>query len=139
MIELILLIIVVIALWAGVGIGIKRDNDVLQYLCGFFGGFASVGLLSAIICICVAPSDAEEFVKRYERCTNYIESINEKMTTETINDIISGAIVINEKIENHRKHVDSKFSGVFYSHKIAELELIELPELKVEVAKEDKE
>ena len=131
MIGLILLILLTIGLWTGLVIAVKRDNDIVEYLCGLIGGIASVGLLAAIICICVLPSNADYVARNRDRTANLVESINDKMTTETVNDIISKAVLINSDIENHKKHVDSKFSGVFYSRKIAEMEPIVLPELTV--------
>lgn len=133
MIGLILLILLVIGLWTGLVIAVKQDNEIVEGLCGVFGGIASIGLLAAIVSICVLPSNADYAARNRDRTANLVESINDKMTTETVNDIISKAVLINSDIENHRKHVDSKFSGVFYSRKIAELELIELPELTVVV------
>lgn len=133
MIGLILLILFTIACWVGLVIAVKQDNDIVECLCGVFGGIASIGLLAAIVSICVLPSNADYAARNRDRTANLVESINDKMTTETVNDIISKAVLINSDIENHRKHVDSKFSGVFYSRKIAELELIELPELTVVV------
>lgn len=139
MIGLILLILLVIGLWTGLVISVEQDNDIAEYLCGLIGGIASVGLLAAIICICVLPSNSDAFARERDRVENLVESINGKMTTETINTIVSDALYVNNKIESHRRHVDSKFLGVFYSHKIAEMELIELPELTVAVTNEKTE
>lgn len=139
MIGLILLIVLAVSLIAGCVICTKNDLEVGEYICGLFGGFACVGLLFAIIGICILPSDSDAFVRKRDKIENLVESINDKMTTETINSIVSDALYVNSKIEDHRKHVDSKFSGVFYSHKVAELELIELPELTVAVTNEKTE
>ena len=139
MIGLILLILLVIGLWTGLVIAVKQDNDIVEYFCGVFGMIASAGLLSAIIYICVLPSNSDAFARERDRVEIMVESINGKMTTEIINSIISDALHVNSKIEDHRKHVDNKFSGVFYSHKIAEMELIELPELTVAVTNEKTE
>ena len=136
MIALILLIVLVIALWTGCILFHKHRNDGGEFVCGLLGGLTSVVLLFAIVGVCALPSDANGFCERRDGCANLVESINDKMTTETINKIVTNAIYINQKILKHREHVNSDFVGVFYSRKVADQELIALPEFTVVNKKE---
>lgn len=126
MIGLFLLITLSIALWIGCIAFRKLDNDGGAFACGLLGTIATVVLFFATMGVCMVPSDAKIFCEKRARCANLVESINDKMTIETINHIVNDATYINKKILNHREHVDSKFSGVFYSRKVAEQELIDL-------------
>ena len=137
MIGFILLIVLTVVLFAGAIVFDKLDNDPASFTCGLFGAFAAVGLLFSIIGLCVAPSDADSFCEQREIRANLVESINDKMATETVNQIISNAIYTNSKIERHRKYVDNSFIGCYYSHKIAECELIPIPKIGVVVNKEE--
>lgn len=131
MIGFISLIVLTILLWVGTIVSDKHDNDASTYAHALFACFASVGLLFSVVGICVLPSDADDFVQSRDIRANLVESINDTMNTETVNKIISDAIYTNNRIEQHRRHVDSKFIGCYYSHKIADCELIPIPKIGV--------
>lgn len=131
MILFILLVVLTILFWVATVVSDKHGNDGSAYGHAVFACFASVGLLFSVIYICAYPSDAENFAKGHEIRTNLVESINGTMSTETVNEILNDAIEANKRIELHRKYVDSKFIGWYYSHKIADLELIPIPKIGV--------
>ena len=131
MILLISLIVLTALLWVATAVSDKHDNDCSAYIHAFFACLASFGLLFSIIYICAFPSEAESFANAHEVRTNLVESINGTMSTETVNKIVSDAMRANDRIELHRKYVDSKFIGWYYSHKIADLEPIPIPKIGI--------
>lgn len=131
MILFISLIVLTVLLWVATVVSDKHGNDGSAYAHAIFACFASFGLLFSTIYICVFPSEAESFAKDHEIRTNLVESINGTMSTETVNDIVGDAIRANDRIELHRKYVDNKFIGWYYSHKIADLELIPIPKIGI--------
>ena len=139
MIGFILLTVLKVALIAGLWISIKKDNDASIELFALPLAFVLTGFIVSVVIIASIPSDSKYLCNRKARCENLVQSINDKMSTETISYIISDAISINKKIENHRAHVDSKFSGIYYSKKIAEQEFIELPELTITITNKNNE
>lgn len=131
MILFISLIVLTVLLWIATVVSDKHGNDGSAYGHAIFACFASFGLLFSTIYICVFPSEAESFANDHEVRTNLVESINDTMSTETVNEILNDAISANKRIELHRKYVDSKFIGWYYSHKIADLELIPIPKIGI--------
>ena len=131
MILFISLIVLTALLWVGTVVSDKHGKDGSAYAHAVFACFASFGLLFSIVYICAFPSEAECFAKGHEIRTNLVESINDTMSTETVNDIVGDAIRANDRIELHRKYVDNKFIGWYYSHKIADLELIPIPKIGI--------
>lgn len=131
MILFISLIVLTALLWVGTVVSDKHGNDGSAYAHAFFACCASFGLLFSIVYICVFPAEAESFANDHEIRTNLVESINDTMSTETVNEILNDAINANNRIELHRKYVDNKFIGWYYSHKIADLELIQIPKIGI--------
>lgn len=131
MILFISLIILTVLLWVATVVSNKHGNDASEYAHALFACFASVGLLFSVIYVCTLPGEAESFAKGHEVRANLVESINDSMSTETVNEILNDAIKANNRIELHRRHVDGKFLGWYYSHKIADLELIPIPKIGV--------
>ena len=131
MILFILLVVLTILFWVATVVSDKHGNDASAYVHAVFACFASVGLLFSVIYVCTLPGEAESFAKGHEVRANLVESINDTMSTETVNEILNDAIEANDRIELHRRHVDGKFLSWYYSHKIADLELIPIPKIGV--------
>ena len=72
-------------------------------------------------------SEAEAFVTEKAYHEDLVKSLNENASVTTLNRAITYAIRDNERILTHRRNVDNIFYGVYYSKKISEQELIELP------------
>ena len=60
-----------------------------------------------------------------------VEAINENMDSETVSYILSNAVDANNTILRHRQNVNNIFWGVFYSHDIANQELIDIPKITI--------
>lgn len=131
MILFISLIVLTVLLWVATVVSDKHGKDASAYAHAVFACFASVGLLFSVVHVCTLPSESESFAKGHEVCANLVESMNDSMSTETVNKIVGDAIRDNDRIELHRRHVDSKFLSWYYSHKIADLELIPIPKIGV--------
>ena len=137
MIGLIALIVLTIALWCGTLVSDKRRKECAAFVHALFACFCSVGLFFAIVDLCVLPGDVSSFCESRSVRANLVESINDNMSTETVNQIIGNAISTNNRIEKHRRNVDNVFIGCFFSHKIAETELIPIPKIGIVENKEE--
>ena len=137
MIGFILLIVLTALLWWGCFYCDKHKRDCPAFVHALFACFSSVGLLFAIVFLCVLPSDTSEFCEARIIRANLVESINDNMSTETVSQIIGNAISTNNRIEKHRRNVDNVFIGCFFSHKIAETELIPIPKIGIVENKEE--
>ena len=131
MLGLILLIFLVITLWFGVILCNKAKKEGGEFILAFLGGIFSFLLFIAIVSICVMSSNAASFCRERNRCVDMVEAINENMDSETVSYILSNAVDANNTILRHRQNVNNIFWGVFYSHDIANQELIDIPKITI--------
>ena len=127
MLLLILLIIFAIFSYVAAFESFKHNMFGGEFVFTLLSIILSLALISSIVEICVLPSEAEAFVTEKAYHEDLVKSLNENASVTTLNRAITYAIRDNERILTHRRNVDNIFYGVYYSKKISEQELIELP------------
>ena len=133
----ILLAILMVGAWALVYIGLKKDINwafIIGYI--FTTLFTAVFLITSIK-LGAKYSDAVSFEDKRNYQQELIYSINDNMSPQTINKIISDAVNINERIEKNKSHCNSVMWGIMYNKGIAEVEPIEIPKLRYQIIFEE--
>ena len=133
----ILLVILMVVAWTLLGFGIKKDINwafIIGYI--FTTLFTAVFLITSIK-LGAKYSDAVSFEDKRNYQQELIYSINDNMSPQTINKIISDAVSINERIEKNKSHCNSVMWGVMYNKGIAEVEPIEIPKLRYQIIFEE--
>ena len=133
----ILLAILMAGGWSLVYIGLKKDMDWAFNVGVIFAMSSTIVFVSTSIKLGTKYSDAVSFENKRNYQQELIYSINDNMSPQTINKIISDAVNINERIEKNKSHCNSVMWGVMYNKGIAEVELIEIPKLKYQIVVEE--
>lgn len=133
----ILLVILMVGGWTLVYIGLKKDMDWAFIVGVIFGMSSTMVFLPASIELGIKHSDAVSFKNKRNYHQELIYSINDNMSPQTINKIISDAVNINERIEKNKSHCNSVMWGIMYNKGIAEVEPIEIPKLKYQIVVEE--
>lgn len=131
MILFILLIILMIAGWVFFGTSVKLGKEGLASLFLIIGLAATGGSLGGIVVLGNRNCDAYIFKADRDYYQELAYNLSDDMSFETVSRTINKAKSINERIEKDRRHCDNAFYGTFYNSKIAEVELIEIPELSL--------
>ena len=122
MIGYILLIILCAGFWTLFGIGQKKDIEWAAIVGIIFAVITTVLTLASTISIALRPIDAEDFRNDREYRQEIVYAISDNMSPQTVSNIIASAAYYNERIENNKKHCDSKMWGFMYNKGIAEVE-----------------
>ena len=77
------------------------------------------------------------FSKKREYYQDLVSNLSDNMSFETVSEIICSAEYINERILDSRANADNIFWGTFYNKKIGEIELIEIPDLRLKNFRQD--
>ena len=133
----ILLAILMVGAWALVYIGLKKDMDWAFNVGVIFAMSSTIVFVSTSIKLGTKYSDAVSFENKRNYQQELIYSINDNMSPQTINKIISDAVNINERIEKNKSHCNSVMWGVMYNKGIAEVEPIEIPKLRYQIIFEE--
>ena len=133
----ILLAILMVGAWVLLGIGIKKDINWAFIIGYIFSTLFTVGFLITSIKLGAQYSDAVSFRDKRNYQQELIYSINDNMSPQTINKIISDAVNINERIEKNKSHCNSVMWGIMYNKRIAEVEPIEIPKLRYQIIVEE--
>lgn len=80
----------------------------------------SMALLGEILNIIVKPINYKNFKIQYETITEMPTSKNDIRDAEYTKNLIE----INKKIKTNREYINSKWVGIFYNKKIAEMEIL---------------
>ena len=137
MIGYILLIILCAGFWVLFGIGDKKCVDWMACLGLIFALITTLLMIASTVCIAVRPTDAEDFRNDREYKQELVYAISDNMSPQTVSNIIASAAYYNERIENNKKHCDSKMWGFMYNKEIAEVKPIEIPKLKYQIVVEE--
>lgn len=129
MILLILLIVGMIASWIFFGYAAKNGNDGLGALFLALSLMFTGGSVGGIVSLGCQNEDARILRADRDFYQDVMYNLSDDMSFETVSRSISRAKEINEHIEQDRRHCNNSFYGTFYNNKIAEIELIEIPEL----------
>ena len=133
----ILLAILMVGGWTLVYIGLKKDMDWAFIVGVIFGMSSTMVFVLTSIKLGTKYSDAVYFENKRNYQQELVYSINDNMSPQTINKIISDAVNINERIEKNKSHCNSDMWGIMYNKGIAEVEPIEIPKLKYQIVFEE--
>ena len=133
----ILLAILMVGGWTLVYIGLKKDMDWAFIVGVIFGMSSTMVFVLTSIKLGTKYSDAVYFENKRNYQQELVYSINDNMSPQTINKIISDAVNINERIEKNKSHCNSIMWGIMYNKGIAEVEPIEIPKLKYQIVFEE--
>jgi len=86
-------------------------------------------LLGLLLNILIISTETKSFHNEREYAAEMVENLSEDMSLATVEKILDKAEYVNRRIERHKKHVDSKWVGWFYSHSFAKEEPIDIPKL----------
>lgn len=95
--------------------------DVLSGTCGFTSALAAVII---ICCMVDVKPDAKAFIEKYDNFVTLANSVKEPSDA-----VIKEIIDINERILEHRTRSKNFMTRGLYSKDIAELNLLEVPEI----------
>lgn len=129
MILFLLFIVGMIGSWIFFGYACKNGDEGLAIL------FIALALaftgtsMGAIAAWGSQNGDAVVFRADRDFYQDVIYNFSDSMSFDTVNRTISRAKAINDRIERDRRHCNNAFYGTFYNKKIAEIELIEIPEI----------
>lgn len=137
MIGYVLLIILCAGFWTLFGFGIKRDVEWASVVGLIFSVITTILMIYSTIFVAMRPSDAEDFRNEREYKQELVYAISGDMSPQTVSKIITNATYYNERIEDNKKHCDSKMWGFMYNKGIAEVEPIEIPKLKYQIVVEE--
>ena len=137
MIGYILLIVLCAGCWVLFGVGDKKGVDWLGCLGLLFALITTLLTIVATICIALRPTDAEDFRDDREYRQELVYAISDNMSPQTVGKIIASATYYNERIENNKKHCDSKMWGFMYNKGIAEVEPLIIPKIKYNITIEE--
>lgn len=141
MVSFILLVVLDIVLWWLVSWCGKNDHSMAEGFSVFFAGLDAFAILSISIWLCTKGDDARNLGKDrvyYQEC---VYSLNDRMSFETVDRIMTHASSINHRIEVNKANADNTFYGIFYNKRIGAIEPIVIPELRVSTSiyKKEKE
>lgn len=137
MIGYVLLIILCAGSWTLFGLGIKRDMEWPSVVGLIFGVITTILVLYSTIFLATRPSDAEDFRNEREYKQELVYAISDDMSPQTVSKIITNATHYNERIEDNKKHCDSKMWGFMYNKGIAEVEPLVIPKIKYKITIEE--
>ena len=129
MILLILFIVGMIASWIFFGYAAKNGNDGLGALFLMLSLSFTVASITGICVWGCQSGDAQTVKVDRDFYQDVIYNLSDNMSFETVGRVIKRSKEINERIETDRRHCNNSFYGTFYNNKIAEIELIDIPEL----------
>ena len=129
MVGYILLIAITVVSW-GVFIVGARNDDGLAIGLGLTLAIASTVMsIDSTRFILDKNDKTVEFIADRNFHQEIISGLQDGVSFETINRLVSEAENINAEIERNRKYADNFWIGIWYSKEVAELELIEIPQL----------
>lgn len=129
MVGYILLIALTIVSWAIFIVG-ARNDDGLAIGIGLTLAIAStVMFFEATRFITSKDDKVVEFIADRNFHQEIISGLQDGASFETINRLVSEAEKINAEIERNREYADNFWVGIWYSKEMAELELIDIPQL----------
>ena len=137
MIGYILLIILCAGSWTLFGISQRRDIDWACIVGSIFGVITTVLMVLSTAFVAMRPSDAEDFRNEREYKQELVYAISDNMSPQTVSKIITSAAYYNERIENNKKHCDSKMWGFMYNKEIAKVEPLVIPKIKYKITIEE--
>lgn len=132
--SLILIIVIIVLIFSIAGLIYfknlqTRGGRISLFVC--IGSFFSLYIMFLIYII--SRTDISNFIGKYNR-TNYLIEVYDISKDENLvqlTDLLKDINYINEEINSNRNNKDNLYIGCFYSEKIAELELINLENLKL--------
>ena len=128
-----------IGAWTLLCIGIKKDNDCAVSIGVVFAVLFTVPFMITSVELGIKHSDAVSFENDRNYQQELVYSISDTMSPQTISKIVDEATYINERIEKNKAYCNSVMWGFMYNKGIAEVEPIEIPKLKYQIAIENDE
>lgn len=131
-----LLFLVFVISWVAFAVSAKQDKDItpLYFLLALL---TSAGFIASCIYMGLKNSDAVSVMSKRQYYQDLITNTSGDVSFETVANIIGSAEFINERIMDNRKNADNIFWGSFYNKKIGEIELIEIPDLRLKNFRQD--
>lgn len=123
------LLMAVVFVWAGFITCAKEDKDTGAAICFILGLFGAMGFIGCSIHLSLKNADAENLMSRRDYYQELVTNLPDNLSLGTTYSIISSAEAINSRIMKNRKNCGNILYGSFYNRKIAEIELIEIPDL----------
>ncbi len=121
---MIILIITIIVLILSI-IGYLKSSEVLfsdtELLCTCLTLICSIILITELLVIISKPIEYKDFKIEYDTVNQIVTSSEDIRDTNYSMKIIE----INTEINKHKTYIDSKWVGIFFNKKIAELKLLE--------------
>jgi hypothetical protein len=87
------------------------------------------------IYIATRKSGGEDFRMEREYTQELVNHITDDMSFTTVEKLVGKAKRVNARIEDNKKHADSKMWGFLYNKHIAEVEPIDIPVMEYKVFK----
>ena len=137
MIGYFLLIALVILFAVLTVIGDKHEHDVMAVLCCMAAIIFGSLLATSSMYLGCKKSDAREFKMDRDYQQELVYNVSSSMSFYAIERTISTAKEMNERIENNKSNAYSKMWGFLYNKDIAEVELIDIPEIEYKIVKKE--
>ena len=137
MIGYFLLIALVISLIVLAVIGDKHGNGNMAALCCVAAVIFGVLLAASSMYLGCRKSDAREFRMDRDYQQELVYNVSDNMSFYAIERTISTAKKMNERIEENKRGAYSRMWGFLNNKGIAEVELIDIPEIEYKIVKKE--
>jgi hypothetical protein len=137
MIGYFLLIALVILFVVLTVIGDKHEHDVMAVLCCVAAIIFGSLLGTSSMYLVIRNSDARDFKMDRDYQQELVYNISDNMSFYAIEKTISTAKEMNERIEENKSGAYSKMWGFMHNKGIAEVELIDIPEIEYKIVKKE--
>lgn len=112
------------------------NGDMAVLCCVALAIFGALFAASSMYLGC-KKSDAREFKTDRDYQQELVYNVYDTMSFYAIERIISTAKEMDERIEDNKEHAYSKMWGFLYNKGIAEVELIDIPEIEYKIVKKE--
>ena len=118
-------------------IGDKHGNGDMAVLCCISASIFGSLLIASSLYLGCRKSDAREFRMDRDYQQELVYNISDNMSFYAIEKTISTAKEMNERIEENKSGAYSKMWGFMHNKGIAEVELIDIPEIEYKIVKKE--
>lgn len=131
-----LLALLVISIFLTI-IGDMRSNGVMAVICIMVSLLLGSLFIASTMYVSNRKSDAKKFLLRRDYYQELVNNISNDMAFYAVERTIDTAKKINERIEDNREYAYSKMWGFLSNKGIAEVELIDIPEIEYKIVKKE--
>ena len=132
-----LFIVLTGVLWALFAWCDENDYYIGAYFSALFGALCSLAVVVFLVLCCTKGIDAKDLARDRDYYQDCVSNLSENMSFDTVDRIMTRAQYINERIANNKEHADDIMVGPLYNKKIGEIELIEMPDLRLKNFRQD--